>query len=458
MVNLHPSAANNFHWQPQPDAWRCIARIVQTLAADEPYIQDLAVRMLSETGTRLIDWVADIRLPFGSPEVDNLLAVGFVDAGDPQRKLLVNRDGMFPVVHLQAEASKPCLAIKVERLADFCTANGGSNWEQAKEQGNGFLSCTAVVHEGAKCDLAAVENHGSAPQQSAPQLAEHVAAFRTAVAGRSRPVARVDAGAAFDATIALFRDAVAKLGTGLACDIFFQSEREYWQDRNLAARLQKQRQDALGLGWGNHDHHTYRSSRAGFHRLIEALEVLGFVCRERFYAGADAGWGAQVLEQAEAGVIVFADVDLSPDEVAGDFAHQPLEDRSELGTVGLWCRLHGEAFLAAGMHHLECQFDFDAARAQLALLGIATMEPFTDFPFLRQAFTAAETWAVDPEVLREAVADGAITAAEAERFKKQGASGSHLEILERNDGYKGFNQTGISDIIQRTDPRNSSAV
>jgi hypothetical protein len=39
------------------------------------------------------------------------------------------------------------------------------------------------------------------------------------------------------------------------------------------------------------------------------------------------------------------------------------------------------------------------------------------------------------------------------RTHQQGALGSHLEILERNDGYKGFNQTGISQIIRRTDPR-----
>jgi hypothetical protein len=46
-----------------------------------------------------------------------------------------------------------------------------------------------------------------------------------------------------------------------------------------------------------------------------------------------------------------------------------------------------------------------------------------------------------------------ITAEQAERFAREGALGSHLEILERNDGYKGFNQTGISEIITRTDPR-----
>ena len=66
---------------------------------------------------------------------------------------------------------------------------------------------------------------------------------------------------------------------------------EYWTNRNRAARFQKGRQDALGLGWANHDHHTYRSSREHFPRLIAILEDLGFQCRERFYAGREAGWG-----------------------------------------------------------------------------------------------------------------------------------------------------------------------
>ena len=50
--------------------------------------------------------------------------------------------------------------------------------------------------------------------------------------------------------------------------------------------MQNARQDKLGLGWANHDHHTYRSSRRHFARLIAIFEKLGFVCRERFYAGA----------------------------------------------------------------------------------------------------------------------------------------------------------------------------
>jgi hypothetical protein len=194
----------------------------------------------------------------------------------------------------------------------------------------------------------------------------------------------------------LIRAAQDDVGVHWATDRFFATERIYWQSRNRAAQAQYARQQRLGLGWANHDHHTYRSSRESFADLIATLELMGFECRERFYAGREAGWGAQVLEHHRCGLCVFADVDLSPDEVAQDFAHQPLADREEFGTVGLWCALHGEAFLEAGMHHLEAQFDFNTAREQLQQAGINSMKPFTDLPYLRQAFTAGEIWPVEP--------------------------------------------------------------
>ena len=85
--------------------------------------------------------------------------------------------------------------------------------------------------------------------------------------------------------------AVAAIGAGRAADLFFAAERHYWTGRNRAAQYQKGRQDALGLGWANHDHHTYRSSRDHFCRLIAILELMGFDCRERFYAGRAGGLG-----------------------------------------------------------------------------------------------------------------------------------------------------------------------
>jgi hypothetical protein len=239
--------------------------------------------------------------------------------------------------------------------------------------------------------------------------------------------------------------------------VFFEAERRFYERRNRAARVQKARQDALGLGWFNRDHHTYRSSRIRFRSLIAVLEALGLRCRERFYAGRDAGWGAQVLEHPETLSMVFADVDLSAEEIAGDFPHEGLGARAGVGTVGLWCELHGEAFLAAGMHHLECQFDIDAVSRQLPAHGIGVMHRFSDFPHLKQAFTEGEIWSVEPSRLARAERAGLLGAAQAERLRREGAIGSHFEVLERNAGYRGFNQEGISRIILATDPRRAEA-
>jgi hypothetical protein len=85
--------------------------------------------------------------------------------------------------------------------------------------------------------------------------------------------------------------------------------------------------------------------------------------------------------------------------------------------------------------------------------GIAMMKPFTDFSHLRQQFTEGERWKVDPARIEALARRGQITAEQAERFRTEGAVGSHLENLERNDGFKGFNQTGINEIILATDPR-----
>jgi hypothetical protein len=244
------------------------------------------------------------------------------------------------------------------------------------------------------------------------------------------------------------------LPTPVKCALFFEAERRYWQRRNRAAQVQYARQQKLGLGWGNHDHHTYRCSRVNFSHHVAFLEKLGFHCRERFYAGREAGWGAQVMESSATGIITFNDVDLTPDELMGDFSHDGLEQQKSLGTVGLWCALHGDSFLQAGMHHLEAQFDFDSLRDQLEREeGVKTMKPFTDFPYLRQAFTEGERWTVDPKRIDRAVKHGWITTEQAQKFREQGAIGSHLENLERNDGFKGFNQTGVSEIISATDPR-----
>jgi hypothetical protein len=247
------------------------------------------------------------------------------------------------------------------------------------------------------------------------------------------------------------------MGTDAAAWLAFEAERSYWQRRNRAGQVQKARQDSLGLGWANHDHHTFRSSREGFALVIEILETFGFRPRERFYAGAEAGWGAQVMEQPVCRIAVFADVDLSPEEVEGDFAHQPLVPREGLGTVGLWSALHGGSMLGAGLHHVASLFDFDLATAQLAEHGVGMMQPFSEFSYLRQAFTRGELWTVAPDRLERLEQEGQISQQQRAKFAERGSIGSHLENIQRGEGFKGFNQQTISDIILRTDPRAAQA-
>ena len=107
------------------------------------------------------------------------------------------------------------------------------------------------------------------------------------------------------------------------------------------------------------------------------------------------------------------------------------------------------------MHHLEAQFDFDALRDGLkAEAGIETMKPFSDFPFLRQAFTAGERWPVVEAPRRSAArARAGSTTSSTPGSSREGAIGSHLENLQRREGYKGFNQQAVSAIIAATDPR-----
>lgn len=455
------NSLNNFQFETQPRAAEWIAGHIDEVVRSVPAAADLARRLRDETGTRFIDWVERLTLPDSPTLQEELRELGFTSdsgVGSLPAGLYDHPGGMFPVVELGEQFGLSLLADSVEDFARQVQCEG-------RPMGEPFSPTRRVlVAEGhtagldtARLDPARLwvtERHCgrfvSEFTQAEPEL---VQSTLECFVRRPRELNEIDA---FREAKRLIADATAKLGAEYCCDLFFKAERIYWESRNDAARWQKSRQDALGLGWGNHDHHTYRSSREHFKELIECMELLGLRCRERFYAGREAGWGAQVLEHPANGILVFADVDLAPEEIMGDFAHDGLEPHDQLGTVGLWCKLHGEAFLSAGMHHLEAQFDFlEACRQIDPVFGV--MPPFSDFPYLKQCFTRGQQWDVSDERLQKGLRNGWITDDQAERFRREGALGSHLEILERNDGYKGFNQGGISKIIARTDPRGQAA-
>ena len=447
-----PDGLTAFHWEVQPKAGALIADLLARVLALSPATRLLAARLLAETGTRLVDWVDHLVIIDDTGLDQRLLAAGFVLRPQSAAPRCYQHDGgLFPDVLLLA-SGVPAVALLVESVVDFLAAHD----REAPIVGGPLSPMRMAVAWSDGAELRVVERHGhpgyhlvELPAEQVLAAQRHLDAFRT----RGRDFA--DDAAGFAHAGELIDRAIADIGVDRACDAFFAAERDYWQRRNRAARIQKARQDALGLGWANHDHHTYRSSRHCFTSMIALFERLGFHCRERFYPGHNAGWGAQVLEQANTGIIIFADVDMSEEEVRRDFSHElfPADSKRPLGTVGLWCGLHGESFLQAGMHHLEATFDFTAVGAQLQQAGIHLMPPFTDYPHLRQCFTTGERWNVLEGRSERLLKAGQITPQQDVQFRTQGAIGSHLEVLERNQGFKGFNQDGVDRIIAGTDPR-----
>ena len=160
-----------------------------------------------------------------------------------------------------------------------------------------------------------------------------------------------------------------------------------------------------------------------------------------------------MLEHLDCNVVVFADIDLSKEEKAIDFSHDDLKQLDRFGTVGLWVELHGESILQAGLHHLAARYDFERLCSDLKQMNLTVMSPFSYFEFLKQAFSEGEMWNVDKKRLDILMESGTMSTSQHETFLRHGAIGSHLENIQRDQGFKGFNQKSVSAIITATNPR-----
>jgi hypothetical protein len=449
-----PYDPKRFDWPLAFPAEKFLVERINAFLANNSFVRNLSARMRDETGTDFFEWVDHLVL---SPDDETALrAVGFVTdeveaaSGD---LILHHPRATLPRVILRAggKQNPSVIALRPEFIADFVARHNLPGKIEA-EPFSQFRRVLVNVENDTRVE--AVERRAYRGFRAAPLKPGQLAAIlkaREIWYTRRRFFADDTDGIALAKK--LLAQSLELVGRDQTCQIFFEAERAYWENRNRAARIQKFRQDQLGLGWGNHDHHTFRCSRQFFVDLNEFLLALGFEKRERYYAGAEAGWGAQISEQSLVGITVFADVDLMPDETQLDFSSHRLPPAPKLGTVGLWTGLHGESFLGAGMHHLEARFDYALLCEQLKAEGINTMNPFSNFEFLKQAFTEGERWPVTPERVDKLLSAKLITPVQAEKFLKEGALGSHLENLQRHGGFKGFNQKSVSAVIAATDPR-----
>jgi len=442
-----------FHWKCEPKAEAWLEEAIAELSRGNDAIHQFAHILETHTSTCLFDWIDHIVVSFTPQRRQQLVEAGFtIVQATVDGSVWRHLGAQLPsVVVKESGLGNGAVAVRVDSIADFLMVRG----LYAAIEGSpfsGYRRCCICSQSG--ISFYVVERratHTFLPTYADADYLLRYFAAQELWLGRQRDMA--DEQEAMSHTLHLAEKMASTVGAHLAASIVLEAERRYWQVRNSAGQLQKNRQDSQGMGWANHDHHTFRSSRRHFSSLVRLFEILGFHCRERFYAGQEAGWGAQVMENSLAGLILFLDVDLAPHEVEIDFAHQPLPELESLGTIGLWCALHGDSILKAGMHHLEAQFLFNRLTEDLSHQGVRMMEPFSNFPYLKQAFTAGEVWLVEGVRIDKLLHAGLITREQAERFRAHGAVGSHLENLQRREGYKGFNQKNVSYIIKKTDPR-----
>ena len=438
-----------FMWKQEPEAEKLALDLLQTACDKHSGLKEFDRALHRLTSTRLFDWVDHIATKDFPETRVALEQCGYEEEGTFSKVVSFRHPrAQLPTIVLGEHEG---VAVAVDSISDFLMVRG------LKREIDGSLFSPyrrCLVDEEDGIAFWVVERRGTRTMEASYPAEDYLNDYLTAKEiWKTRTRLSLDIEKEMDEAIKMAGDLSAMMGRDLAAWIVLEVEREYWQARNTAGHIQKGRQDRLGVGWANHDHHTFRSSRKNFCKLVELFKILGFTCRERFYAGVEAGWGAQVMENANAGLVLFLDVDLAPDEVAVDFAHQTLPGEDELGTIGLWCELHGDSILKAGMHHLELQFNFDDLKRDLDSLGVGMMDPFSNFPYLKQAFTQGEMWPVERFRVDALLSQKLITGDQAKQFLEQGAVGSHMENLQRRHGYKGFNQKNVSNIIKRTDPR-----
>lgn len=442
-----------FQWECQPEAEKFTLELLKEAKQLDHAIASFEKQLYQESSTHLFDWLDHIVISHTEGIEAKIENLGFVsDAATSHYRVFYHPGAHLPrIIVTDHESFAVGLALKVDSIQDFLMVRGITGSIEGSPFSR-YRRCE-ICSDGV-VNLSVIERRGSLTMEPVYEESGYLSKYMEAKQKwMTRPRLLEDEQEAMRLTINLAEKLVEMVGQDLAAHIVLEVERMYWQSKNRAGQLQKNRQDSLGMGWANHDHHTFRSSRRHFTQLIRLFEILGFHCRERFYAGDEAGWGAQVMENTRAGIVLFCDVDLKPVELSVDFAHHEISENGELGTVGLWCALHGDSILGAGMHHLEAQFDFESLATDLKRVGIDFMDPFSNFSYLKQAFSKGEIWPVEKKRVEKLLSEGLIDKDLAKKFLEEGAIGSHLENLQRKEGYKGFNKHNVSTIIRNTDPR-----
>jgi len=249
-----------FDWPLAYEAEKQLREWIAAFLQNNTFARRLADRMAHETGTDFFEWIDHLVL---SPEAEKtLLEIGFVHdqrAETPNgEKVYEHPQATLPRVMVRkAQKQNPSIvALRPEFVADFIARHNLSS-EPEGEPLSRYRRVLVADENGTQ--LEAVERRsyrGFVPAPLTPSELQAIIKAKELWATRRRLFENDAEGV--KAANQILERVTGLVGRDLACQFYFEAERAYWETRNRAGQIQKRRQDQLGLGWGNHDHHTFR--------------------------------------------------------------------------------------------------------------------------------------------------------------------------------------------------------
>jgi hypothetical protein len=417
--------------------------------AEVPEAELLAARILHRTGIRIIDIVDHVCVASGE-RIHEGLGWNSVATG-----VWRHASGLLPDV---LEGRYLQIALRVDDVEAIVRAVGV---ETKIEGPAGGQYRRASLFARPHAALVAVERHGwphvhlapSSPRQIR-RARRHLQIFRS-----RRRHFTIRPEAALRQLEPLVAAAVTDLGPAWASDIFVRAELEFWEGNCQAGVLQSWRQKRAGLGWANLDHLAYYCSRAQSDEALALFGALGFAQGETIWTGDEIGVGGRVLrhtQQRSAAIVLesdFADYELAS-TVCPDL-RAPL---TWYCRAGLWQALHGESLFEGGPVRVAGRYDAEAFCGLMRGDGIDPVSPYSARAnsHLAQLITSAQTRAVAPLRIEAIRRKGYLGRNQAEALTLKGASGSHLQCVERRAGFAGFEALapdfGFEGICTRTTP------
>ncbi len=270
-------------WKRQPEAERFVVNLLNQFEAYMPPFRRLGALLMVRTGSRLADWVDHLVLADGDRPAGELAALGFeVEEVAARRgdRVYHHPGAILPRVLIRAGTDTPpgsvqAVALQVESVSAFQMAHRISSHIEGSPLGP--YRCGAAWRVDGR-EVAVVERRGHAGFVPVDMPPDHAGRWlRSFERWATRQRTFEDELEGMRHTLALAQALVGELGVDSAAWAAFAAERAYWQQRNRAGQVQKERQDSLGLGWANHDHQAFRSSRRPFPGSSGSWKSLAFI-------------------------------------------------------------------------------------------------------------------------------------------------------------------------------------